>query len=93
LQQDAFAQHSHVTYQAPFFDSEPFSEGNQYRSSTGPPYTNFRHPEPSGKEGGPETRPRTVAVNYLIFAGLPAAGATGEASPASNDSDGGDRDE
>lgn len=69
LQADAFAQHSHITYQAPWYDSEPFSGGNDYRSSAG--YTNFRHQEASSTVGGSETRPKNAAVLYLIFAGLP----------------------
>ena len=69
FQGDAFAQHSHITYQAPWYDSEPFNVGNNYRSSAG--YTNFRHQQPSSTEGGNETRPKNAAVLYLIFAGLP----------------------
>jgi hypothetical protein len=67
-QGDTFGQHSHMTSQAPWYDSEPFDNGSDYRSSAG--YTNYRHQEPTASEGGSETRPKNIAVNYLIYAGL-----------------------
>lgn len=67
-QGDTFGQHNHMTFQAPWYDSEPYDNGSDYRSSAG--YTNYRHQEPSANEGGSETRPKNIAVNYLIFAGL-----------------------
>lgn len=69
VQSDSFGAHNHITYQAPWYDSEPYSGGNAYRSSAG--YTNYRHQEPSSTVGGAETRPKNAAVLYLIFAGLP----------------------
>lgn len=68
IQADSFASHSHITYQAPWYDPEP-EGGSDYRSSAG--YTNYRHQGPSSAVGGAQTRPKNVAVLYLIFAGLP----------------------
>lgn len=68
LQADAFAQHSHITTQTPWYWTEDI-EGDGY--IVGTKTTDGLHTQPSSTEGGSETRPKNAAVIYLIFAGLP----------------------
>lgn len=66
-QDDAFKSHQHDSVHAPFFDDE-LTPGTNYRNTSG--YINSRHHDQTGATGDAETRPRNVAVNYLIYAGF-----------------------
>lgn len=68
VQEDTFKIHNHSIVQSPFYDNEQ-SEGDRFRN-TSHPTTNSRHDDVTGTSGDIETRPRNVAVNYLIYAGF-----------------------
>lgn len=67
-QGDSFGPHTHNTQMTPWFWSEA-SSGDGY--IVGTKTTNGLHTQTSSTAGGDETRPKNVAVLYLIFAGLP----------------------
>lgn len=63
-QDDAFGMHSHnyQKYQLPWDSGVGYSGGGN----------NFANVENvTGSAGGPETRPKNIALNYIIFAGFP----------------------
>lgn len=72
-QQDAYAQHSHLYTRFVYFWTE-FRGGNTF-VTPGKSHNNvdsFSTTEATTEVGAPETRPKNIAVNYLIFAGIPA---------------------
>lgn len=74
VQQDAFRKHHHTTDELPWFWSERSDGGDHICARPGqdPGNTgNGLHQQDSTDVGGAETRPMNVAVNYVIFAGLP----------------------
>ena len=71
VQADMFASHEHTWRRTAWFNNEPI--GGDWRYTEMKSADAFQHWEPTSAAGGPETRPKNVAVHYLIYAGLQTA--------------------
>ncbi len=71
VQADMFASHTHDWDRVAWFNNEPV--GGEWRYTEMHTADSFQHWESTSATGGAETRPKNVAVYFLIYAGLQTA--------------------